>query len=644
MDFLPELKKEFKKFKTRRSFKESIEPEEVLLDAQKHIEFHDQKLETPLKARVFIIFFGIIFIGLLALILRAGYFQLFKNDVYSALAERNSVRVYPQMAPRGLVYDRNLKSLVTNAPSFNIWLTPQDLPQDKENRDTAIEQISFLLEIDPKQLNEELSNFDFEKAQRILLVADAAPDKILALESRLEDFPALNIEEGIIRQYPFGEMLSQVLGYTGKIDKEELAAFSDYFLTERLGKTGLEAQYEKTLRGQAGERRVEVDAKGRQIKELGVKETISGENIVTTLDLGLQEKIFEQTSRVLKSLNLTKAAVVALDPSNGQVLSLVSLPSFDNNIFEQNVSSSDLKKILEDQDEPLFNRAIAGQYPSGSSIKPMIGAAALEEKIVTPLTTINDTGSITLVNQYNPNVIYTFPDWKTHGLVNIYSAIAQSCNVYFYTVGGGYRNFEGLGIVRIKKYLELFGLGKILGIDLPGEKGGLVPDSAWKEKTKNESWFIGDTYHVSIGQGDLLVTPLQMASAVASIANGGKLFRPRLVDKITDSDKNSIKAFGPSLIRENFISSENLAVIRKGMRETVISGSARSLADLPVKVAGKTGTAQVAGQARTNAWFVGFAPLDDPKILLAIMIENAGEGSSVAVPLAKEIFKYYFSR
>jgi len=644
MDYLPEFKEKFKGLKIRKSFKENIDPEEILLDAEKPVDLQDQKLETPLRARVFVIFFGIIVIGLAALLFRAGYFQFFKYNDYLKLAQRNSVRIYPVSAPRGIIYDKNLKPLVNNLPSYNVFLTPQDLPRDKTERETTIEQISFLLDLDPKEIVRQMSDFDFEKEQRILLVGDLAPDKILMIESRLKDFPALAVENGIQRQYLYGEILSHVLGFTGKLNEQDLKVFGDYSMGDRMGQDGLEIEYEKFLRGQEGQRQVEVDSKSRQIKEMGIKEPIAGENIVTTIDVELQKKIYEEMSKMLSSLKLTKGAAVAIDPRNGQVLALVSLPGFDDNLFEKNISAADFKKLEDNPDKPLFNRAIAGQYPSGSIIKPMLGAAALEEKVVTPSTTIFDPGQITIVNQYNPGIVYNFPDWKAHGVVNIYSAIAQSCDVYFYTIGGGYGAIDGLGIDRIKKYLDLFGFDKPLGIDLPGEQGGLVPDGAWKQKTKGEQWYIGDTYHVSIGQGDLLVTPLQMASAIASIANGGKLFSPYLVDKITDSDKNSIKVFKPNILRDNFIKPENLAVIKKGMREVVTNGTARFLSDLPIAVAGKTGTAQIAGQKNPNAWFVGFAPYDNPQIAFVIMLEDAGEGSSYAVPVAKNILNYYFSR
>ncbi len=644
MDYLQGFKKEFKKFRVSRSFKENIEPEEILIDAQKEKDFSEQKIEIPLHSKIFVIFFGLILFALAALALRAGYFQISKNENYLALAERNSLRIYPIAASRGLIYDRNLAPLVSNQPGYNIFLSPQDLPQNKNERDTLVEQISELLQISPKDLTKALEEFNFEKIQRMVLVSDLAPDKILGLEAMLKNFPGLSVEKGITRQYSYGEILSHVLGYTGAVSEAELKKFSDYLMSDHIGKDGLEAIYEGFLKGKTGERRVEVDAKSRQIKEAGIKEPVGGQDIVTTIDLELQKKLFNEISRMLGNLKISKAAAVAMDPRNGQVLALVSQPSFDNNLFEKNTPVADFEKIQDDSNAPLLNRVISGLYPPGSTIKPLIASAALEEKVILPFDTIYDPGQITIVNQYDPNIIYTFLDWKAHGAVNLYSAISESCNVYFYTVGGGYGNIDGLGVERIKKYLALFGLGQSTNIDLPGEASGLIPDADWKEKEKNEKWFIGDTYHVSIGQGDLLVTPLQIASAISAIANGGKLFSPYLVDKIVDSDKNSIKAFKPRVLRQDFILNKNLEAVRKGMRQAVTAGSARFLNDLPVKVAGKTGTAQVAGQQRENAWFVGFAPYDDPQIVLVILLENAGEGSSYAVPIAKEVFRWYFTK
>jgi len=336
---------------------------------------------------------------------------------------------------------------------------------------------------------------------------------------------------------------------------------------------------------------------------------------------------------------------LAIDPRNGGILALVSIPSFDNNLFAQGISKKELTDLEKDPNEPFLNRALLGQYPPGSVIKPLIAAAALEEKIISPYQSINCTGAITIFNEYNPEIVYRFPDWKTHGLTNIIKAIAQSCNVFFYTVGGGYNDIEGLGVDRIKKYLEYFGLGEETGIDLPNEEKGLIPDEEWKKMAKQgEEWYLGDTYHLSIGQGDILVTPLQMAMALSSIANGGILYQPQITDKIIDLDGNLVKNISTKIIKKDFINLDNIKVVQEGMRQAVIDGSAVSLSSLSIDVAGKTGTAQFGNKGETHAWFIGYAPYENPEIVIAVLVEAGGEGHKSAVPVAKEILKWYFSK
>jgi penicillin-binding protein 2 len=286
----------------------------------------------------------------------------------------------------------------------------------------------------------------------------------------------------------------------------------------------------------------------------------------------------------------------------------------------------------------LFSRSILGEYPSGSTVKPVLAAGALEEKVVTKDTTVNSTGGISIGKWF-------FPDWKAggHGAANVTKALAWSINTYFYYIGGGFGDFKGLGLERIGKYLKLFGLGQQTGIDLTGERLGLVPDAQWKRETKNQDWFIGDTYHLSIGQGDLLVTPLQVNSYTSAIANGGKLFVPRLALSAIQPD-GSKKSFPPSVIRNIPVSQENLAIVRQGLRETITAGSAQSLNSLPVKVAGKTGTAQWSDTKPNHAWFTGFAPYDNPNFCITVLVEEGGEGSAVAVPIAKEVMQWWFTR
>jgi len=285
----------------------------------------------------------------------------------------------------------------------------------------------------------------------------------------------------------------------------------------------------------------------------------------------------------------------------------------------------------------LFNRVISGEFPAGSTFKPVMAAAALQEKIINANTSFMSTGRLCVGEWF-------FPDWKAggHGLTNVKKALADSVNTFFYYVGGGFGDFKGLGIDKIVKYAALFGLDKVTGIDLPNEASGFLPSQKWKEDTKNEVWYIGDTYHASIGQGDITVTPLQVANYTAAIANGGTLYEPHVVTKILDHNNNLITKIKPQVVRSNFISPENIKIVQEGMRQTITAGSGRSLNSLPVEVAGKTGTAQWSSTQATHAWFTGFAPYDQPEIAITVLVEAGGEGSTVAVPIVKEILQYYF--
>ena len=634
--------KNLKKYRIRRTFKESVEPEEIFLDEAKP-ELEGQKLEVPLKPAIFKVFFALIIFFLLVLAGQAFWLQVVRGKDLRVQAENNRFRSLPDFAPRGIIYDKFFKQLVFNMPSFDLVLNFRDLPKDSGARTEIFEKTAKILGIDPAEIPEKIKEAGLNN-QAISLAEDLSHKKVLQFEAELGNLPGLALEKNNRRQYIFSSYFSHILGYLGRLSEKEKKAEPDYFSTEKIGKAGLEFSYEKILRGQPGQTLIEVDSSGRKKREVKSFEPVAGQNLLLTLDNELQRQLYDGLNKILGEFNLSKAAAVAINPKNGGILAMVSLPSFDNNLFSESLSLKDFSDLSDSPLQPLFNRAISGQYAPGSTIKPLLGAAALEEKTITPQTTIFDSGEIVVQNQYNPDIIYRFTDWQAHGLVNLYSAIAQSCDVYFYTIGGGYGKIEGLGVERIKKYFENFSFGRLLGIDLPGEKAGLVPDEAWKEKNKKEDWYLGDTYHLSIGQGDLLVTPLQLVSAIAAIANGGKVFQPRLVDKIIDSDKNIIKTIESEIIKENFVSSENLEIIRRAMRQAVTDGSAYELAGLKVNAAAKTGTAQVAGQKNSNAWFVSFAPYEDPQIVLVILAENAGEGSKVAAPVAREVLEWYFDR
>jgi penicillin-binding protein 2 len=644
-----ELKKYFIKNKNR----ESIEAEEIFLDAEAIHSLDDKgKLEQPIKHRNFFLFYALIIACLLILFLRAGHLEIVKGEYYYNLAQGNRLRVYSLPAPRGIIYDHLGQPLVYNIPSFDLTVNLNDfLANPQSIQEEILEEIANLINQGEsavqikKKMEEKIAQATGQVSQ-LIMAKNIDRSTSLVLESLVKDWPGWRLEKNPQRQYIEASYFAHLLGYTGQLSPDDLEEHPDYSRNEQIGKTGLELSYESVLRGQPGQEQVEVDSSGKSQNLLAAESAQPGRGLALFIDQELQKKLYQALEKTLKRLGISrKAAALAIDPRNGGVLALVSLPSFDNNLFAQGISLEDLVALKNDPANPFLNRVLAGQYPSGSTIKPLIAAAALEEEIINPTRQIDCRGGLSIPNQYNPQVIYHYPDWKVHGLTDIIKAIAQSCNVYFYTIGGGYGRIEGLGVDRIKEYLQYFGLGQASQIDLFGEKEGLVPDSAWKkEKKPDEEWYLGDTYHLAIGQGDILVTPLQMTVALASIANGGILYQPQIVDKIVDLGGETVEDMPAEIIRQGFIQEENIKIVRQGMRQAVLTGSARSLADLPVEVAGKTGTAQFGSSGQAHAWFIGYAPYEEPEIILTVLIEGGGEGSQVALPVAKEVLEWYFSQ
>ena len=627
------------KYKVKRLSRESIEAEEIFLDSEKlkkSPESEREKMEFPIKkGKVYFVYF-LITAFLLTLFIRAIDLQMVRGDYWLSIAEENRLRSYPIKALRGIIYDKNNKPLVSNEPKFDLTIIPADLLKQEQFADI----IDYLAETLNKS-KEEIESLIKENASLSIPIAaaeDISRETTLILESKFSENPAISVEIVSQRNYVDGPYFSHVLGYLGKINPEERQEYPSYLIDDWIGKTGLELYHENFLRGSYGERLVEVDSSGEIKNIFARKESQPGKDISLSIDSDLQKNLYNEIRKMLWGLRTDRAAGIALDPNTGKILALVSFPSFDNNKFIQGFSKEDFAKITKNPSKPLFNRVIAGTYPPGSIAKPLIGAAALKEEIVTSDKIINCLGNITIQNQYYPEIFYTFNDWKAHGSTNIIKAIAESCNVYFYTVGGGYKDIKGLGIEKIHYYLKQFGLGKISGIDLIDEAKGLIPSKDWKRENKGEDWYIGDTYNVSIGQGDILATPLQIALATAVVANNGTLFKPQIVSKIGNEPVPS------QVIKDNIIDEEILETIKRGMREAVISGSAVYLYDLGIKVAGKTGTAQAPGNKAPHSWFTSFAPYKNPEIVLTILVENGGEGSAAAVPIAKEVLRWYFSQ
>ncbi len=605
----------------------------------------------------------IILIILFAILLaRITWLQIFQFDHYYSLAQINRSRQEVVEANRGIFYDRSGQLLVRNKANFVLSIRLIDLPTDELERDKIIREIAQI--IDNKKLSnkndliieegpsfslikESLSNIRYgslESYQPVFIKDNIDHEIALKLILESENIPGLIVSNKIKRNYlPIKEnelhSLSHILGYTGKISLQELETLDgNYSLIDYLGKSGLEKAWESDLRGENGLKSYEVDAYGRKGKLINQKPAIDGYNLQLSLDLNLQSKLEEILQDWLNYLNLKKASIIIKNPQNGEILAMVSLPAYNNNDFASGIDYDKYQTLINNPNQPLFNRSIGGEFPAGSTIKPIFSAAALEEGIITENTSFLSTGGIRIGQWF-------FPDWLSsgHGTTNIRKAIADSVNTFYYYIGGGYQDFDGLGLDNLVKYSHLFGLGEKTGIDLTGESSGLIPTKEWRERVKQERWYIGNTYHFSIGQGDVLVTPLQMLNATSVIASGGILYKPHFVTQIRDGDDKIVKELEKEIIRQDFIDDYNLEIVRQGMRQAVTHGSARRLSLLDVDVAGKTGTAQWSSQRKPHAWFSGFAPYDKPEIAFIILIEEGGDGSEVAVPIAFDILNWYFS-
>lgn len=597
--------------------------------------------ETHLFAHRVVI--AVVFVGILLSLLvgRLVYLQINQHEIYTTLSDDNQLTLIPIDPNRGLIYDRNGVLLAENVPTLSLDVVPERVPNFKESL-SALEKIIAITPDDLKQ---------FHKALKQKRSFDGVPLKLNLTEEEVARFylnqylfPGFHITGRLMRHYPLGDTTVSAVGYVSRINEEELSKVdaTDYAATNYIGKIGIEKYYEDLLHGQVGYQQIETDANGHVVRVLKLTPPRAGATLYLSLDSNLQKA-------AENALGEDQGAVVAIEPATGQVLAFVSNPRYDPNIFVRSITKDEYKTLQSDPEKPLYNRPLRGLYPSGSTIKPLMGLEILDKDIASPTTTVFDPGWFKL-----PNTVRVFKDWNAkrggHGIVNLHKAIVQSCDVYFYTMG------VRMGIDRIHDIEDRFGLGHPTGLDVGEELAGVAPSPQWKKKTLNQSWYPGDTVNASIGQGYTLTTPLQMAAAVATIANRGVRYQPRFVAKIQPSNAALITpnpVVLPPVILKN---TEAWDLVIHAMRDVVDDprGTAHnSMADkLAYSVAGKTGTAQVfrpksygeedspkiPKKYRSHAWFVAFAPVEKPTIALAVLVENHPHQGPV---VAREILDYY---
>ena len=640
------IKKELKNKKIKRTGQE-VEPQEILLDAlsQRKELISQRRFEVPLQNKMLAQFCFLFLLLILFLIVKTFQLQILQGKEFLELAKQNYQRIYYKRVSRGVIYDKDFNQLVFNEPSFDLICDKHEIPSDFQGKEIIFNEISEITGQENSFIKEKI-----EKSQRfqVLIAENLDRETLILLQSKIQAWPGFYIDENVKRSYPNGSTFAHLIGYLGRITEQELEKSQEYSVIDYIGKSGLEKSYEYILKGNKQKTLVEKNALGTEVNRQKISDSEPGKSLVLWLDSGLQNKLTNALKDSLKRVGAKSGAAVVMNVKTGGILALVSLPSFDNNIFFEKLYASEWQKILDHPQKPFWNRVVSATYPTGSTIKPLIAVAALEEKIVLPEKNIFCEGEIAVENPWFPEEPWIFHDWAVHGYTDIRKAIAESCNVYFYTIGGGYGNIEGLGEARIKKYLELFGWGQISNIDIPGERPGLIPDKQWKkqyfEDSSDQIWMPGDTYNLSIGQGYVSITPIQVVAGFVAIANNGKLLKPMLVKQIIDEQKNVIQNFDPEIIKQDFVDQKNLEIIQQGMRGAVTYGSSVILNDLPVKLASKTGTAQTGRKNYYHNWVTVFGPYEDPEIVLTVMIENVPQEQVAALPVAKEVLYWYFTQ
>lgn len=626
----------------------SLDWEESALDSQKKVE---EGLFDPQRRAPNLRWLGaLLAVSFLVLGFRLFRLQIVEGSSYRTLSQNNRIRSQVVLAPRGIIEDRSGQILTQNTAGFNLVAVPFDLP--KQGLPGEISELAATFNLSAADIQNKIGSVDPQSINPVVISQGLSQDQNILFQTKATDFYGFQVQQIPIRQYLNPQIFSNVMGYTGLVSPGDLDNLdkASYAANDFIGKTGVEQQYEQYLHGTNGENLVEVDATGKVLDVLGESDPTPGNTLVLNIDAGLQQRLYND---LISGNPNRKAAAVAIDPRNGQVLALVSVPGYDNNQFAQGISQADYQALLNNPNLPLFNRPIAGTYPPGSTVKPMSATAALETGVITLKTIVVDNGVLRVPNQYNPAQEYLFHGWNPAGLgpLNVEQAIALSSDIFFYEVAGGYPGSQipnGLGAQALADWFRKFNLGKKTGIDLPGEATGLVPDPAWKAQYYKDDpilskWYLGDTYHMGIGQGDLLVTPLQMAEWISIIANNGTSYVPQVVNRAVDANGNVVMQNKPQVLVSNIASQQTLKIVQQGMRDTVLSGTAQPLKKLPITSAGKTGTSQFDGSDpnKTHAWFVAYAPFEDPQIVIDVLVEAGGEGNAVSEPIVQDALQWW---
>jgi penicillin-binding protein 2 len=608
----------------------------------KRVHLKNDHLEYRLIRRRLVVSAIIVLVLIVTLLIRLYVLQVVDYEHFSTLSDSNRVRIKALPPPRGLIFDRNGVVMAKNLPAYRLEIVREQV-DDIEDTLTRLKQYVDYSDQDLKRYRQ--SSKRRRSFESIPLRLNLNDDELARIAVNLHKFNGVEINARLARNYPLGDVGVHAIGYMNRINLEELSQVNEinYAGTSHIGKLGVEKFYEDELHGTVGVQQVEVNARGRTLRVLDEKPPIPGSNLHLTIDSRLQMVAEE-------AFGDYNGSVVAIDPNNGDILALVSVPTFDPNLFVNGISVKDYAKLRDSPDRPLFNRALAGQYPPGSTVKPFYGLAGLETRTISKEQKLFCGGYYLL-----PNEERKFRDWKKegHGVVDLEDAITQSCDIYFYDLS--YR----MGIDKISAFMVQFGFGQKTGIDSPGEKGGLMPSREWKLATQGMPWFPGETLNTGIGQGSFLVTSLQLANSTAALSQKGKRYRPRLVRAIESPDSEqqreiaSLEVEGYKLLRDS-----NWQHILKSMKNVVhgVRGTAYPISwGLKYSAAGKTGTAQVYGIAqeeeydeetvaeklRDHALFISFAPADDPRIAVAVIVENGSHGGSVAAPIARKLMNAY---